>query len=294
MTKPVAWSYSALQQFLTCGKQYNEVRVLKNYKEASEHLLWGERVHSYMESALWRHVGARDGDRSGGRRGRGVDGGERGQRDVHSQQLGRGSSGATGADGIDRSARSAGHTGNVDHHGLPAGIGLPADFTAYEPIAQRFAATKGLLTTERQLAITSSFQPTEWFASDVWCRGVLDACWIDGAIARVVDWKTGKRKPDSIQLMLFALLLFAHHPEVNRVNTAFVWLQTGKMDTEKFHRKDVPKLWQDILPNVRRLEYAHKTQTWIPKPSGICRGWCPVKTCHFWDGAKSESLKGAA
>jgi hypothetical protein len=231
MSKPIAWSYSSLNQYLTCGKQYHEVRVLKNFKEApSEQLLWGERVHKFMEQAL--------------------------------------------------NEPTDGNTGD--------------EFKAYRRVAERFAQTKGQLATEQQLAITNSFKPTAWFAPDVWCRGVLDAIWIDGPIARVVDWKTGKRKPDSYQLKLFALLTFAHHPKVNRVNTAFVWLQTGKMDTAKFLRKDVPMLWQDILPNVRRLEYAHNTQTWIPKPSGLCRGWCPVKTCSFWDGTKSEPIKTTA
>lgn len=97
----------------------------------------------------------------------------------------------------------------------------------------------------------------------------------------LVTHNTGKRKPDSKQLKIFALLIFAHYPEVERVNTAFVWLQTGKVDTERFHRKDIPVLWQDILPEVRRFELAHKNQTWTPKPSGLCRGWCPVTTCSF-------------
>lgn len=225
-----AWSYSSLNQFLTCAKQYHEVRVLKNYKETSEHLLWGERVHKFMEQEL---------------------------------------------NGTSSS---------------------PSEFEAYRGVVQRFLQTKGELKTEQQLAITNAFQPTGWFAPDVWCRGVLDACWIAEDVARVVDWKTGKRKPDSKQLLLFALLVFAHYPKVNRVNTAFVWLQTGKMDTAKFHRSEVTKLWQEILPEVRRLEYAHKTQTWIPKPSGLCRGYCPVRTCTFWDG-KNESVvatQGAA
>lgn len=175
---------------------------------------------------------------------------------------------------------------NALHQPDPGGA-MDGDLATLAPVAQRFSHVKGDLATEQQLAITYTFRPTEWFAADVWCRGILDAVWIDGDVAKIVDWKTGKRKRDSGQLKLFALLLFAHRPEVERVNTSFVWLTNGKMDVEKYHRKDVPILWQDILPDVRRLEYAHKTQTWIPKPSALC-GWCPVQSCSFWKGFNGE------
>lgn len=269
-----AWSYSSLNQFLTCGKQYHEVRVLKRFKdEPSEQLLWGDRVHKYMEQKLHEY-----------RKQHNVDQSELSNRN-RPKLLGRRDS--DNDDGHSRAVATSGDS-------APA-VGDDADeFAPYAAVAMRFAQTKGILATEQKLAITNAFKPTEWFAPDVWCRGVLDARWLDGSVARVVDWKTGKRKPDSKQLLLFALLVFACHPEVNRVNTAFVWLQTGKIDTAKFFRKDVSKLWQEILPEVRRLEYAHKTMTFIPKPSGICNGWCPVKSCTFWNGAKSETLKGAA
>lgn len=169
----------------------------------------------------------------------------------------------------------------VAEHRLLTGEELTEEFAYLEPVMKRLAQTKGEVNTEQKLAITSSFKPTTWFGPDVWCRGVLDAVWLDGDAARIIDWKFGKRKLDSNQLRLFALLYFAHHPEVERINTAFVWLKTGQMDVEKFRREEVPALWQDILPDIRRLEYAHKTMTFIPRPSGLCN-WCPVRGCSFW------------
>lgn len=161
------------------------------------------------------------------------------------------------------------------------------EFEIYASVVAQLSKQVGVFHAERKLAITSSFKPTQWFASDVWCRAVLDADWIDGETAKIVDYKTGKRKLDSKQLRLFALMEFHHEPQVDKVNTAFVWLKDGKVDVEKFHRKDVPILWQDILPDVRRLEYAHKTQTWIPKPGPLCN-YCPVKSCSFWRGENGE------
>jgi RecB family exonuclease len=46
VTKPFAWSYSALEQFENCPKQYYHLRVLKDIKEEkSEHMTYGNEVH---------------------------------------------------------------------------------------------------------------------------------------------------------------------------------------------------------------------------------------------------------
>src|SRR4051812_2989912 len=128
-----AWSYSALQNFQTCAKQYHEVRVLKNYRdEGSEASLWGNRVHAYMARVL--------------------------------------------------NPKSNDATTVVD-----------AALEIYDPIAARFNQTRGVCATELQLAISNSFNPTGWWDKDVWCRGIIDALWVDGDTARAVDWKTGKR-----------------------------------------------------------------------------------------------------
>ncbi len=184
--------------------------------------------------------------------------------------------------------------GNDVHKGLELALKdktpLPKNMEGFKPVVERFTHIKGTLYTEQKLAINQALRPVEWFAPDVWCRTVIDALWIEDEVAKLADWKSGKRKRGSDQLKLSALITFAHHPKVIRTNTSFVWLQTGKMDVEKFERKDVPILWQSILPDVRRLEYAHRTQTFIPKPSGLC-AWCPVTKCHFWKGEQGEEKK---
>lgn len=164
---------------------------------------------------------------------------------------------------------------------------LEGDFKPYAAVAEKLRDVKGVFSAEQKLAITTSFKPATWFGKDVWCRGVLDAVWVDNNKAIITDYKFGKQRKDTGQLKLFALLLFAHHPAVERVNTGFVWMQTGKAEVEKYYRKDVPVLWQDILPDVRRLEYAHRTQTWVPRPSGLCN-YCPVQQCNFWRGFNGE------
>ena len=54
--KPKAWSYSALNGFLTCPRQYYEMNVAKNYPyiQGSE-AKWGDKVHKLIED----HIGHR-------------------------------------------------------------------------------------------------------------------------------------------------------------------------------------------------------------------------------------------
>ena len=105
-------------------------------------------------------------------------------------------------------------------------------------------------------------------------------------VAYALDWKTGKRKPDSQQLRLFALLVFAHYPHVQECKTEFVWLKTGERDDAVYRREQEAEMWQPFLPSLARYNAAFKQEMWAPRKSGLCRGWCPVTSCEFWSPKK--------
>jgi hypothetical protein len=148
------------------------------------------------------------------------------------------------------------------------------------------------LYVEQQLALTEGFRPCAWFAPDTWVRGVIDALWIDGTVAKAVDWKTGRRKPNSDQLALFALLVFHHYPRVQEVRTMFVWLKTLEQDKNKFTREQIPELWQRFIPDLHRLKNAHDVEQWPARTSGLCAKHCVVVTCPF--NGKQHLNRGAA
>ena len=97
---------------------------------------------------------------------------------------------------------------------------------------------------------------------------------------------TGKRKVGSKQLKLFALMVFLHHPEVMSVKTGFVWLKEGVSDYETYTRDQEADLWQEFVGDLARYNAAFKQDMWIPRKSGLCRGWCPVTSCEFWEPKK--------
>lgn len=51
-SKPFAWSYSRLKNFETCPRRHQQIDLLKNYKDESEQLDWGDRVHKAAAARL--------------------------------------------------------------------------------------------------------------------------------------------------------------------------------------------------------------------------------------------------
>jgi hypothetical protein len=71
-------------------------------------------------------------------------------------------------------------------------------------------------------------------------------------------------------------MMFHIYPFVQQVTTAFVWLKENDITKETLTRDDIPVVWNELLPRVERLEIASNENKFPPKPSGICRKWCPV------------------
>ena len=162
--------------------------------------------------------------------------------------------------------------------------GQPLDdrFAAYKDYFDTFSALPGTLYVEQQLALDKKLQPCSFNGSDVWGRGIIDVLVIDGTHAIVADHKTGKRKKDMQQLIIFALLVFHHHPEVQTCSTAFHWLKTNEVDRETFHRKDCAELWGTLVPKLQRYASAFHVGIFPARPSGLCKAHCPVQTCEYF------------
>ena len=162
---------------------------------------------------------------------------------------------------------------------------LPEGMDKWEPITATIEQWGTQHKTERQLAITSGFQPTGWFEKDVWARAVLDISFVpkDQDGLAVLDYKTGKKDPSSEQLKLFAAFAFIHEVDIDKVKTGFVWLKEppkSRYTVENYHRADTLHIWGEFLPRIKRMQEAYDTDTWPAKPSGLCRAWCPCTGCE--------------
>ena len=113
----------------------------------------------------------------------------------------------------------------------------------------------GELFVEQKMTLNKNLTPTEWFAPDAWFRSVLDVLMIHENQKKVfvLDWKTGKRRPDFTQMEIFALQVFKHYPKVDSVTSALVWLRDYKMDTQVYKREQSNEMWAKIMARINRI-----------------------------------------
>lgn len=165
------------------------------------------------------------------------------------------------------------------------GTALPPLHSELEQWAKRVLDAPGTVLVEQQLAITSDFRPTAWFASEAardaqpWFRAKIDVVKLHGPVALVIDWKTGKVKEDVTQLLLNAAAVMYHHPEVLVVRSYFFWLAEDAESEVTMHRDQLPELWSSLWPRIEALRLAHETTDYPAFPNRLCAQWCPVKSC---------------
>jgi len=173
--------------------------------------------------------------------------------------------------------------------GLVENKPLPDKMAEWQPILTKFQLAPGKKEAELKMALDRNFKPVDWWDKSAWARGIGDVVLENGDKAFSGDYKTGKRKPGSSQLKLFAALLMQAREYLQEVKTSFIWLPIKKLDTERFTRDDLGDIWKDFIPRTVQMEKAFAADKWMPKPSGLCNGWCPVgrDNCEYWKPKRS-------
>lgn len=185
--------------------------------------------------------------------------------------------------------------GNQVHEAMASRIAqgkpLPTVMSHYEdwPGAVLKLKESGCKTlVENKLAMTKTHGPATFFDAAAWFRGVLDVITFvpEERAAIVWDWKTGGEiKPEMEQLGLFAGLVFAHYPEVEEVLTLYVWLGHNDFTLRGYRRDGMLPLWNGLQSMLDQMQLSWRTTTYPAKPSGLCKRYCPVKSCpHFGVG----------
>ena len=214
--KPFAWSYSALNAFETCPRQYHEMRILKRWPDPpGEVQQFGQLCHGYLEDRIKK------------------------------------------------------------------GKELPVFIQHLEPIIAKLEDSKGELQAEYKLALNPQFKPVEFFARDTWVRAVGDIIKIYKDRALALDWKFGKRREGDDQLKLQSAVMFATYPHLETIAVRYAWVKDKSMSGRVFERSQVPEIWGEFLPRVKRMELAKENSDYPPKPSGLCKKWCRVESCEF-------------
>lgn len=160
-------------------------------------------------------------------------------------------------------------------------VPLPAKFSFAQKMLDNLNAKPGAKLTERKMGLTENLDPCGFFDKDVWFRGIADLIILDGDLAWVIDYKTGKssRYADKGQLELMALTVFAHFPEVKRIRAGLLFVIANDLIKDKYTTFDKEELWKKWLSKHGMMRKAFDLNVWNPKPSGLCRRHCPVTEC---------------
>jgi hypothetical protein len=161
------------------------------------------------------------------------------------------------------------------------------------PLPPQFAFIKGsldLLKTlgeggeflcEYRMGLTRDLKPCDFFAKDVWWRGVADLVIIKGDKAYMVDYKTGKssRYADTKQLEILSLALFKHKPNIKLVKGGLLFLVASDFVKVDYEGSQQSEPWVKWLNETKQLEAAYENDVWNPKPNFSCKQYCAVVNC---------------
>jgi hypothetical protein len=168
------------------------------------------------------------------------------------------------------------------------GQALPLHLRQYEQYLKPIAAAPGDKICEQQIALNSSFQQVEWFAKDAYLRVISDLTQHNGKQAVIWDWKFGRPHEKFDQLKLTAAVTFLLGPEIERITMAYFWAKTKTVSTHVMTRDQTPTFWAEIQPRVQKYQDAHAAKDFPPKPNWLCKGYCPVTSCQYWERGRKR------
>ena len=139
----------------------------------------------------------------------------------------------------------------------------------------------GEFLCEYRMGLTRDLKPCDFFAKDVWWRGVADLVIIKGDKAYMVDYKTGKssRYADTKQLEILSLALFKHKPNIKLVKGGLLFLVASDFVKVDYEGSQQSEPWVKWLNETKQLEAAYENDVWNPKPNFSCKQYCAVVNC---------------
>jgi len=163
------------------------------------------------------------------------------------------------------------------------GVALPPQFGYLEPMLEQLKEIPGEKHCELRLGLTEDLEPCDFFADNVWWRGIADLVIIDKEkkLAYSVDYKTSKnaRYADIKQLDLVATALFKHFPEVERIKSALMFVVSNEFVRAVHKPENIEIYLEKPKQDLNRLTAAFNNDVWNAMSGPLCR-FCPVHQCE--------------
>jgi len=160
---------------------------------------------------------------------------------------------------------------------------LPKFYQQFRKMVDPLLDIPGKKYCEHEMALDINLKPCGFMSEEYWVRGIADLLIVDGDLAFIIDYKTGKTGyADPNQLKLMALMTFAHFPDVHKVKAGLMFVSYDTFYPEEYERSNSAEMWDVFYKDLERLSIAFDNAAWPPKPTGLCRRHCPVESCRFY------------
>jgi hypothetical protein len=138
------------------------------------------------------------------------------------------------------------------------------------------------VVAEQRLAINIRREPVDWRSRDTWCRSIIDLMVHTDEVAVVIDWKTGRPKPDYDQLDLMVAMAQVVVPTLKRAAGLFYWTQSKSTDKKRYDSpQEILEVWERFEPRVERFQTAVLRENFPPQRNFLCKAHCPVEGCKY-------------
>lgn len=164
------------------------------------------------------------------------------------------------------------------------GTPIPPKFSYVQPTVDVIKNIPGEKHCEMKLGVRktgSGYEPCDFFAPDVWWRGIGDVVVVQDELAFSLDYKTSKnaKYADLKQLDILAAALFTHFPKVKKIKSALVFVVSNEFVHKEHSAELRDSYFATFEPELDRLATAQETGVWNTNTSPLCR-YCPVVSCE--------------
>ena len=163
------------------------------------------------------------------------------------------------------------------------GVPVPEKYAFLSPVLDVLKAIPGHKHCEYKMGLTQDLEACDFFDKEnVWFRGVADLLIINGGLAHIIDYKTGKsaQYADTKQLELMALAVFKHFPQVEKVKAGLAFVVSEEFVKSNYEKEKAPEMWLRWIQETDKLTAAYDNDVWNAKPNFTCRKFCIVKDCE--------------
>ena len=161
------------------------------------------------------------------------------------------------------------------------------DIEAFKPVekwVKTLSKIDGERFVEHKMGVSDKLIAMDYDSAEG--RMILDLGIKRGDELILIDWKTGKKKDDHIQMKIYALIMAIQHPEVQKITYKYVWLKTGEATGATITRAELAPIAKNVLSKIKAMKSAWSSENFPKQKNGLCRNWCAVSECPHSGGKR--------